>query len=115
MREKTNRKDLSKQEALGLFRFAYERRWEKRVALFSWSVEEGSRFTEVLGENGFCVVTNNSRGMEDFRRDRGEGRVSGKKSGLDEDIGRDRSGSRVSEKGRESLKAVVNEWYYQTD
>ena len=35
LREKTKRKDLSKQVALGLFRFAGERRREKRVALFS--------------------------------------------------------------------------------
>ncbi|CAI9278904.1 unnamed protein product [Lactuca saligna] len=47
--------------ALGLFCFASERRREKRVALFSLLVEEGSRVTEVLYANRFCVVTNNSR------------------------------------------------------
>ncbi|CAI9277772.1 unnamed protein product [Lactuca saligna] len=78
MHKKMKRKDSSKQVALSLFRFPGEKRWEKQVALFSCSVEESSRVTEVLCANGFCVVTNNSRGMEDFGRDRGKGRVSGK-------------------------------------
>nr|KAJ0203045.1 hypothetical protein LSAT_V11C500293630 [Lactuca sativa] len=49
-----------------------ERRREKQVALFSCSVEESSRVTEVL------CGDKQQPGMEDFGRDRGEGRVSGK-------------------------------------
>ena len=51
-------------------------------------MEEGSRFTEVLGENGFCVVTNNSRVWRTL--DVTEVKVGcPEKSGFGDDFGRD--------------------------